>query len=86
MKIYGICAWLAGPWIFKLKPCSDDTYVTDNTWCIGEYSFENDNEVECPVYLKFEILPYGVFFYYKNGDTYGKVWVQQTDFINGKKW
>jgi hypothetical protein len=26
----------------------------------------------------------GDFFYYKNGDTYGKVWVRQTDFLLGK--
>ena len=31
----------------KLKPCSDDTCVADNTWCLGGYSFENDNKVEC---------------------------------------
>ncbi len=35
----------------KLKPCPGDKRIFDNTWCLGEYSFKNDNNVEYPVCL-----------------------------------
>lgn len=38
---------------------------------------------QVPLVLNIYSNPYA-FFYYKNGDTYGKVWVQHTSYIEGK--